>query len=383
MKIGVVIDRMNVGGVEKIALEQVIALRKAGVNAELVVLREQGVVDDAFMDLKKGVPVIYLDKRLPSFFRLSFSLPMFHFFSLFHITYPFLLPFVLAKNEYSYLISHGTYTTLSTIFIGKVKRIPFSSFIWDPSSYIVDRVYSQKMNGYLYKFLRVMTISLDRFIINSSDKILVGGEAHNSFIRQINSSKEIKVIYPSVHPVAKQAKKKPYILMATAWKKGKNPEYIIELAPHIPDDVPIKMAGMWLDPDYRSEFEALLADSGLSGRVEVVGPVSEEELSKLYAEALFVLQTNDDRGFGMPALEASGKGTTFIIPRDQGVCKLFTDEVHGYYTKERDTKNISRLALYLIENPKVAEKMGRDAWSHVVNNYSWEKHAKQLISLID
>ena len=68
MKIGVLIDRLNVGGVEKIAIEEVRALIEAGHDAYLVVLRRKAVVENAFPDLLKDVPVIYLDDRLPSIF---------------------------------------------------------------------------------------------------------------------------------------------------------------------------------------------------------------------------------------------------------------------------------------------------------------------------
>lgn len=382
MKLGVLIDRLNVGGVEKIALEEVIALRKIGIDAELVVLRKKGVVDNAFEDLRKGVPITFLDERLPLFFRLSFSLPLFHFFSSFHITYPFVLPFVVKRGEYDYLIPHGSYTTLSAIALKKTRKIHFSAFIWDPATYILDRVYKKTTQPTIFNILRFFASRLDKFIINNSDRILVGGDAHNTAIQNINPKKSIDIIYPSVHPVNKQRKKKPYILMATAWKRGKNPEYILELAPHI-SDIPIKMAGKWLDPDYKAEFEAKVKKNNLTDKIEIIGELSEKQLSDLYAEALFVLQTNDDRGFGMPALEAAGKATTFIIPKDQGVCKLFEDGKHGYYTIEKDTKKIVELVKKLTKNPDTAAKMGEAAWQKVIDNYSWEQHAEQLLEVVN
>lgn len=381
MKIGILIDRLNVGGVEKIALEEVIALRKAGVNAELIVLRKKGVVDNAFEDLRKDVPITFLDQRLPRFFRLSFSLPLFHFFSTFHITYPLILPFVVKRGEYDYLISHGTYTTLSAVSLKKTRKIHFSAFIWDPATYILDRVYKKTTQPAIFKILKFFASRLDKFIINNSDQILVGGDAHNSAIKKINPKKSINIIYPSVHPVKKQRDKKHYILMATAWKKGKNPEYILEVAPHI-GNIPIRMAGKWLDPEYKIEFEERVKKHNLTDKIDVVGEVSEKQLSDLYAEALLVLQTNDDRGFGMPALEAAGKATTFIIPKGQGVCKLFEDRKHGYYTKERDTKKITELIHQLTENPDTAKKMGKEAWKKVIDSYSWGQHAEQLIEVV-
>ncbi len=382
MKIGIVIDRLNVGGVEKIALEQVTALRKLGVDAELVVLREKAVVENAFMDLREGVPIIYLDQKLPRILRYSCRFPVLHFFSTFHITYPFLLPFVVRKKQYDYLISHGTYTTMTVIALKKVCKIPFSAFIWDPATYVLDRVYKSSMPSPVFKLLRFFTKRLDSFIISNTDSVLVGGDAHNSFIRDINPSKPIEIIFPSVHPILKPTKKGNYVLMATAWKRGKNPEYIIEIAKEI-NSVPIRLAGRWLDPEYRIEFEMLLQTHNLQERVEIIGEVSECEMSRLYAEALFVLQTNDDRGFGMPALEAAGKATAFIIPEGQGVCELFEDTIDGFYTKEQDTKVIVDLANRFINDKQLAITMGKNGWKKVTNNYSWKKHAEALYEVAD
>lgn len=380
MKVGVLIDRLNVGGVEKIAIEEVIALRKIGVDASLVVLREKAVVANAFPDLLRDEPITYLDKRLPRLLRLSFGFPVFSFFSLFHVTYPFFLPFVVKKKEYDYFIVHGTYTCISAVSLKKIKKIQFSAFIWDPVSYILDRAYSNSFFAPIMWLLKKIAYVLDKFLINNMDKVLVGGPAHNKFIRKINPKKPIKIIYPSVHPVKKPLKKEDYIVMITAWKQGKNPEYVIEIVKALPN-IHIKMVGKWLDPQYRKQFEALVAKHNFEKQIELVGEVSESQLSNFLGNARLLLQTNDDRGFGMPAMEAAGRGTTFIIPKGQGVCALFTDG-EGFYTKENDTPAIVKYIKLLLEDKHLAEQMGLKAWSKVVDNYSWKQHAEELQEIV-
>ena len=382
MKIGILIDRLNVGGVEKIAIEEVIALRKLGEDAQLVVLREKAVVQDAFSDLLRDVPIVYLDKRLPRPLRFSFRFPVFSFFSSFHLTYPLFLPFVVKRKEFDYFIVHGTYTCLSAITINKTRKIKFSAFIWDPASYILDRAYGARFLAPVLWILKKTAYVLDKFLINNMDNVLVGGPAHNAFIHKINPRKNIEVIYPSVHLISKPLKKDDYVLMVSAWKNGKHPEYILEIVRKLPD-IHIKMVGKWIDPLYRQEFEKLVKGNGLAKQIEIVGPVSESELSEYYAHARVLLQTNDDRGFGMPAMEAAGSGTTFIIPRGQGVCSLFVDGEDGFYTKEKDTETILKLLRQLMENKELATRIGNKAWEKAKNNYSWEKHAQELRLLID
>lgn len=380
-KIAVLIDRLNVGGVEKIAIEEVKALRELGKNAYLVVLRRKGVVDNAFEDLRKGLPTVFLDDRLPFFLKFSFKFPVSNFFSLFHISYPFLIPFVLKKNEFDYFIVHGTCTAFTAIGIKKFKKLGYSVFIWDPISYILSRVYSKNFPKFFLKNLILIAGFLDKIIINNADVILVGGDAHDKFIRSKNSKVKIETIPPSVHSLKRILNhKENYVLMVTAWKHGKNPEYVFELLKKMPK-LKIKMVGKWLDGFYKKEFIAKVRENKFINNIEVVGEVNEEELSKYYSRALILLQTNDDRGFGMPALEAAGHGTTFIIPKGQGVCNLFIDKADGFYTKEKDTNSIINYLRLLINNKELAAKMGKSAWQKVSAEYSWKNHAQALLKV--
>ena len=203
VKAGVLIDRLNVGGVEKIAIEQVIALRKIGVDATLIVLRRKGIVNNAFEDRRKKIPTIFLDDRLPQYLRFTFNFPVFHFFSSFHLTYPFLIPFVVKKNEFDFLFSHGTYTTFTALMMKRINKINYAVFVWDPISYILERVYSQKF-GPLLKVVLVISNFFDRIIVRNASAVLVGGEAHSKFLKKFVS--DITIIPPAVVPTKKPLK---------------------------------------------------------------------------------------------------------------------------------------------------------------------------------
>ena len=82
--IAVMIDRLVLGGVEKTAIEEVRALREIGVDATLLVLKRDESIPAAVREWLSGVPVEYLDERLPRFLRTSWRVPGFYFFSIFH-----------------------------------------------------------------------------------------------------------------------------------------------------------------------------------------------------------------------------------------------------------------------------------------------------------
>lgn len=375
IKAGVLIDRLNVGGVEKIAIEQVNALRKIGVDAQLLVLRRKGIVNNAFEDRRKKIPTIYLDDRLPKYLKFTFNFPVFHFFSFFHLTYPFFIPFVIKKDEFDFIFSHGTYTTFTALMIKKISKINYAVFVWDPISYILERVYSRRF-GILLKVILPISQFFDRIIVQNADAVLVGGEAHSKFLKKFGQN--ITVISPAVTPTKEPLKdRNGKVLIVAAWKYGKNPEFIFDLLEKN-SSLRFDLVGKWLVPQQKKKFIAELKKRKYTKQINIVGPVSDEELNNNYKKSQVVLQITDDRGFGMPALEAAGNGTPFVIPKGQGVCKLFKDKIDGYYVKEKNTQEILMRLSELVSDKKRALEMGAHGWKTVVDNYSWENHARKL-----
>lgn len=379
MKIAVIIDRIIVGGVEKIAIEEVRALRKLGHDATLVVLRRKALSEGAFADMLDDVPVEFLDDRIPSWLRFSFNMPLMKFFALFHLTYPFILPHYIKKGEFDAMFAHGTYTSFSSIRIARKARIPLATLVWDPLLYILERVYSNILPKPMLLVARTVLKRVDKYILINGGTIVLGSTAHEKLVKSIAPKCDTHVLYPGVHPIKNQLAKEGYILAVTAWKEGKNPEYFIEVAKHVPD-VKIRLAGKWIDPDYERRYRELLKKHSLENRIELLGEVSERDLQELYARATLLLQTNFDPGFGMPALEAAAQATTFVIPKGQGVCALFEDSVDGFYTNEHDLEQITEYIQTLLLDVSVASRMGLSAWNRVRSHYSWEAHAKELLS---
>ena len=379
-KIGIMIDFLNFGGVEKVAVNQVFALNKIGIDADLLVLRRTKVSDThPFKKILDQIPIVYLDDKLPKFLKFSFKIPFFSFFSIFHITYPFFIPWVVKTKDYSAVVSHGTYTSFTAFSLKKFKKIPYLMFLWDPIFYILNKRYSYgPINTLKFIFLPIAKF-IDRLLIKNADRIFLAGSAHVDYVNKTNPGK-ITFLYPGVENSPKyNENREDYVISATAWKEGKDPEYLLKVLKELPE-AKLVMAGGWYPPEMKDLFMEKVKDSGLLDRVEVTGAVSEERLRKLYSNALVFLHISDDRGFGMGALEAASCGCPFVIPEHQGVGELFDSGSEGFVTKEKDTSKIVSHLRNLLDNPKVAEKMGRRAWEKVNDSYTWEKHAYKLNS---
>lgn len=382
MRIGVLIDSLKVGGVEKVAINQVRYLREIGQEAFLLVLRgDAGAQENIFEISNTKIPTIVLDERIPGFLKFSFRFPGFAFFSFYHISYSFILPFFVARKEFDFIVSHGSYTSFSAVAFKFINRIPFSIFFWDPIYYIVNRVYSGTFSTFLIKILSLISKVLDYLLIRFSAFILVGSEIHVGYFKKIYEHANIQLLVPGVAIGTPAKSKGGYVFALTAWKLGKHPEYMLKLAKQLPD-VKFIIGGKWLDPKLLLEFKNQMAKYNLSRQFEVLGYIPEGKLRRIYSHANVLLTTNLEKGFGLPVLEASACGTTFIVPIGSGVCKLFKDGEDGFFTKEHDTRQIVKKIKILTGANNIAAQMGMNAYDRVRQGYSWEAHAKNLLKII-
>ncbi len=378
-RIGVLIDQLRYAGVEKIAINEVLALRKIGFDAKLIVM-QRGLTDKkVFKEILRCIPVVFLSDKLPRAFRFSFRFPILSFFSLFHVTFPFLSMAKVSRKDFNVIISHGTYTSFTAIALWKLRGIPFVSYVWDPASYIIESVYSERIrSSSLLILMKSVGMFIDKRIVNNSRLILTACKSHLSLLIAQGGKGKVQLLYPSTDPDRDVNRHKGnYMVVATAWKEGKEPEYLFEIAER-DKKLNIVIAGSWHPEEYQRRYLEKLNSLGLQERITVTGALSEEKMREVFSKALFFLQFKADIGFGMPALEAAASGCTFVIPEGQGVCDLFENGVHGFYIKEKDLNSIIAYIELFTHQKDLATKMGVAAWTKVKQKYSWAEHAKDI-----
>lgn len=381
-RVAVLIDQLRYAGVEKIAVKEVLALRRMGIEATLVVMRRRASDEHTFKEILENIPVVFLSDRLPRIFCLSFKFPILAFFSLFHVTFPFLAISKVSRKEFDITVSHGTYTCLTAITLSKLRDIPFIAYIWDPSSYITGRVYSERVRfALLQSLMKGIGLFIDKCIVKNSRITLTACRKHLATLSVLDNPKKIRILYPSIDSASEvKAPKENYVLVATAWKEGKEPEYLLEMVRRN-KDLKFVVAGSWHPQEYQKKFLDKIKSFGLQEQITVTGTLSEEKLKELYKKALVFLQFKADIGFGMPALEAAANGCTFIIPKGQGVCDLFENGVDGFYIKEKDDDAIIKYLKLLHKERELAIKMGVSAWTKVKQKHSWAKHSGNILHL--
>ena len=379
------LDRLEVGGVEKIAIQQVTALREIGHDAELVVLREVGDGFEVFGDALAAIPVRILERRLPRPVRGAFAVPGFAFLQTFHLTYPAFARALVREREFDVLLAHGTYTCPTAFAIGRARKLPVAAFVWDPAYHVLSgRAYSDRP---LRRFLPALLPAARRFdtwLARRADLVVLGGTEFRGYL-EAAGARRILVSYAAATPVERPhpaGERALEILAVTAWKHGKKPERLLGLLAHA-EGLKLVLAGAWLDSDFRAQFERTVRRRGLEHRVELTGRLSEDALGERYARARFVVQTWESPGFGLSPLEAAARGTTFVAPRAQGSGEIFRHGRDGFFFDANDDAELRAAVERLAQDADRATEMGRSAWEHVRERHTWPIRAAELAAALE
>jgi len=378
-KIGILVDQLIIGGVQKIAVEDARNINKMGHEATLLVLMRKDA-NKNYKTFTKGVNVKFLSDSYPWPLSKSIKFPVFSFFSTLHVLSPLLAPFIIKKGQFDIIVSHGTTTCFTAQGLKLFKDIPYIAFIHDPMNYILKTAYSNSPLKKSFPLMKPLLKFLEKKLIEQSEKVILDSKLHQKFISTTYKIKSI--VLPAGADIPKQIRSnnKNYILAATRWEKNKNPELLVKLAKDIPDLV-IKIAGSWTSAKQYHEFAKSITKNGLKEKISLYPEISENELKKLYQNARIYVHPIKE-AFGLGGLEASANGCPIVIPAGSGITNYLKNNEDGIFVQNQNYENFLETVKKLWSNPQLAQKMGTSAHQKV-KALSWENHTRKLLEIVN
>ncbi|MBU1868153.1 glycosyltransferase [Patescibacteria group bacterium] len=377
MRIAILLDQLVMGGVQKIALQEALEFQKAGHDVDVLVLMREGL-DKRLDEFTKDLNVRFLSDTYPLIFRRSFGIPPFSFLSTGHLTSPYLAPYVL-KDNYDFIIAHGSTTCLTAKAISCKRGIPYFAFIYDPILYIFKKIYRQTRLGLSSPLLVPFIKRIEKRYLTKAISVLTQSQISQE---QLNEYYNIKAhIVPSgCTPLLQTPPRRgAYLLALSRWSMKKNPQFLLEILSSIPK-VTLKIAGGWESESDLNSFKQLIRKYQLDSRVELIISFNEKEKIDLFQHARAWIHPHLE-GFGMGALTAASCGCPIVMPQGSGAASLFEHNKQGFFPLENDLAAFTSYINRLVKNPQLAIKMGQFAWQTVKDKYTWEKHTEKIISL--
>lgn len=384
MKIGILADRIWSGSAPKVLGTEVRYLRELGHNAQMQIIMSGMPSGGQAKDYLDGVPIRFFSEEFPKIFeKLNFKFPFFSFFSSFHVTSPYFSSRIIKDKEYDAIVAHSAFSFFTTRELSKKRKIPYFAFIWDPITYILQKVYS-KDSPLRFGFPLLVPIGkfLDNYLAEESIAIITCSNFHVPLIKKLNKNKKnIEVVYPGCEPSDTIPNHRgDYILSVDRWDMGNRPHKILDVIEKLDKNAKLLVVGFWHPESLRDSFIEEVKRRGLTDRVEVRGPANRDQLRELFWGARVLLHPIEEV-FGFVAHEAASYGCPMIMPKASGNCEVYKHGEHGFFTDGWNVDEYAKFVDTLLKDERLAYKMGSSAWE-VAKQHTWKDHAISLEKII-
>lgn len=169
-----------------------------------------------------------------------------------------------------------------------------------------------------------------------------------------------------------------YILYPSRLEPQKRQELLIQAMRLVRTPVQVVLAGSSGDAQH---YETLIQQNGAGDRVTMRGFVSDEELVRLYANALGVCYLPFDEDYGYVTLEGMLAGKPVVVARDSGGAAEFVEHEHNGLVVEPDPQAIAEALDALYADRARAQLMGERGREKLQSmNLSWEQVVDRIIS---
>jgi glycosyltransferase involved in cell wall biosynthesis len=209
------------------------------------------------------------------------------------------------------------------------------------------------------------------------------------------STNKIKTIYNGVNleifndkkqgmgdeEVQKDSLNSKYILFVGRISEAKGAFDLIEAFAELKDeykDLSLVMIGERVQS---KEFDILIRKYNLEKRVFSTGIIPYDEIPKWVNNCeMFVLPSYSE-GVPNSVMEAMASGKPVIATRVGGIPEIITDKKTGLLVEVKDVLNLKRLIILLLNDELLRKEIGEEARRFVLDNFTWEGNATEIIKL--
>jgi len=290
-------------------------------------------------------------------------------------------------GKYKFDIIHDNQCLGFGFLLIKTLGIPFISTIHHPLS--IDRTtWFEYPSDFNIKMKRVLyyPLAMQKHVANRMDKIIT--VSHDSAI-EINKAfkvplKKIKVVYNGMdsgifYPIRNAKKRKNSIIfVGNVEDRKKGVTYLLKALSMTRNRVHLTIVDG--GAPNRKYVPKWIDRFGINDRVTFTGKIPIEKLIRLYSETEIAVSPSLYEGFGFPAAEAMACELPVIAATGGALPEVVGEHMKtGYLVPPRDAQALATAIDYLIENPRIREEMGKRARKRVLEMFTWENAAKEMV----
>lgn len=249
----------------------------------------------------------------------------------------------LKDSEYDFIIvCQGNLTAA----IPQIKNVSPSSKViaWQHNNYDVymEKYYCNIINDYCLG-------------LESADLVvcLTNGDVRNF---KKHNSNTIRIYNPLTlnEPKISNLEQKNIIFVGRLEIQQKGLDYLLEIAKKLNTDWKITVAGDGAD---RSKFERLIRRNELEEKINLLGPLSPDELVDLYSTGSIFVSTSRWEGFGLVITEAMASGLPIVSFKNSGPREIIGEGQYGVLIDKYDCSKFINAVQNLVNDKSEREKL--------------------------
>ena len=225
-----------------------------------------------------------------------------------------------------------------------------------------------------------------------TDRIVTNSRYTASLLPSYFQSK-VSLLYPSINPGSQQeagtkaSHESEMILFVGRLVRRKGADDLISAFHFLVRNHPAARLEIVGDGPERTGLEKLAADLGLGEKVRFLGSLRGEALNERYRDCdVFVMPSrtlkDDVEGFGTVFLEAGLAGKPSVGTRSGGIPEAVVDGVTGILVEEADIPGLASALGKILEDTELRQRLGENARSHVLAQFTWERTGQKLIDIL-
>jgi len=378
------------GGGERIVLEEITGLRKRGYFVECFVPTYDPNI--SYPDIIKKYRIKTLLPQFPRFVPLRFAIQL----VLSCLLAPF---FVFRFRNFDFFIGANQPGAYMAWVISRLLGKPYVVYLSQPNRVLYPRDHEdwQNVRDYLFLF-KFINKWFRQFVKGLDKKSITGGI--NLFINGSYVAKEIVRIYEPIKwtdcpgganlapksvltndrykgrlKIKKYKVEKPYLLYTSRHEPWKKFDWAVEVAGKAMESYPdLRLVIPGTETNVTPRLRDLAERIGINKKVIFTGPIKQKLLWELYRNAAVYIFTSPKEDLGIVVQEAQAAGAPVVAWDSGGPTVTVVNAKTGYLIDPYSLREMAAKIVYLLKNPSLRRKLGKNAWEHIKKNFSWERH---------
>lgn len=167
-----------------------------------------------------------------------------------------------------------------------------------------------------------------------------------------------------------------------AEERYKGHDLLIDIWPQVRAEAPGARLVVAGDGDDAPRLRSRVAEAGLGEQVQFTGPVADDELAALYANAGCLVLPSVNEGFGYAFLEAMASGRACIGARGAAE-EIIDDGATGLIVDGGDGPSLARAIVRLLMEPDEAHRMGEAGRRRASSLFAPERFRNDLAAALE